>query len=160
MNKSLAVQIGLVGIFLAILVGCGNKAPSAFDAALPGYLVEPDEKDKEGIPAKDIKMKLLPIDMDKKVVDADVYYALPEELRATKPEEVGTLIQIRWNLLKPGDDGRKTYQYRPRYNLVDRQTKKFIHSGGFQEAGTRRGADKPAKVLVKYVAEWLERVKK
>jgi hypothetical protein len=94
----------------------------ALTPELPSYL---DPKNmKPGLTKGKFKGKVVCIDKDKKQIDADAQMALPDTLKATKPDEVGAVAWLNWSEEEGGDypDGTKAKIYVVRVGLIDKRT--------------------------------------
>jgi hypothetical protein len=94
--RILAVVIGVVLVCVSVLrVHRSPLSPlDAFRGHLDQYVSIPDLKDGPG--GTSISKKILPIDKTYKTIELGVYNSLPVEMRATKPQEVGTVVWVVW----------------------------------------------------------------
>ena len=148
----------LLPLMLVLVLGCGPSAPPEFDKPLSEWLDDPGDfgEATEGATRGKIKRKLIPVDLTRKRIDADVYHALPEELRAATPEEVGTVVKIRWNEV-PVTQGRTFFKVDAFF--VDRETGKVISAfqvqGGASKFQNRSGT-RPVDLVVNTIKQQVE----
>jgi hypothetical protein len=146
-NKlSWLIILGIVGV---IAVGFGVWAlvrtvqADPFSKELPGYAADFAFGDTT---APYTKGKIVVVNKTSKAVE-DPYFDLPEPLKATKPEEVGTIVQVTYEENQVGTytSGSKAYQYTARVNVIDRETGKIIgrisFKGGEPPSSVKRGAN-------------------
>ncbi|MBY0230734.1 MAG: DUF4136 domain-containing protein [Gemmataceae bacterium] len=144
----------LLAFSFCLLAGCGKSAPPGFDAHLSDYLREPEQA--ENAPRTKIKLKLVPVDVLKKRIDSEVYHALPEDLRAAGPDEVGTVVQIRW---KETDVTQGRTFYKVEGVFVDPKTNKVIWDFGVQGGASKfrnRSGTKPIELVVDAIKQLVE----
>jgi hypothetical protein len=74
--------------------------------------------------SRKFKGKVVCVDMDKKDIDADAQMALPDSLRATKPEEVVAVARLYWTEEDGGDypDGSKARIHVVHVTLLEKKT--------------------------------------
>jgi hypothetical protein len=149
----------LLALTGAALSGCGKSAPSEFDQHLNTYLRTPEDPGPSE--RGKYKLKIIPVDMTGKRIDAEVYHLLPEWLRASKPSEVGTVVQIFWKEV-PIDQGRTIFK--PEVRMVDLETNKVRYSMGAGQGPAskyrnRRGS-KPVEVVADTIRQLTENLQK
>jgi hypothetical protein len=89
----------LVGAFFGIRHMMRDSELSKFKSIAQGYASVPAEPDG-GQPR--VVGKVLPVNMGDRTPD-HIYFDLPDDLRAAKPEEVGTVVLLSWGKIKVGD---------------------------------------------------------
>jgi hypothetical protein len=159
--KLLMVVCGIVAVLGYLGVKSMVKASQVkpFENHLSEYVSVPELKDATESPY--IAGKIIPIDTKNKEVD-DVYFELPENLKAEGPEEVGTVMWTECHNITVGKyaDGAEGYQIMCMVTLIDKENhvrfapKGFIGSKPPQSkkgAGSRYGS-KPDKDIVEYLA--------
>ena len=74
--------------------------------------------------APKFKGKVICVDMGAKQIDAEAQAALPDDLRAMKPDEVGCVAQLTWSEKEVGnyDDGSKAKMSVVEVKLFDKKT--------------------------------------
>jgi hypothetical protein len=79
------------------------------------------------------KRKMITIDMINRKVDS-LYFQLPQELRATTPEEVETVVWLRWgqDYIASYEGGGKAIRHTCTVTVFDRATKKVVAQTTFQ----------------------------
>lgn len=89
-----------------------------------------------------IRSKVLSIDVNDTTVDEFTFTKFPEELRANKPEEIGTLLLCEWYEVKEGEyyneeTRQKTgdaYRSYANISIIDFKEKKLIYIKNFKGA--------------------------
>ena len=77
-----------------------EKVMSSFSPHLPEYLNNQWIEKRDAEPY--LLGKAVTIDVDQKAVDEWTYPKLPDAIRALTPDEVGTVVQIKWDREKVG----------------------------------------------------------
>jgi hypothetical protein len=121
----------------------------------------PRDKPPEGQPR--IKGKLIPVDVHRRDID-DLYHILDTEVRATQPEEVGTVALLFWMDKAVGEyeDGTTAYQQHCRLLLYYPETKTIVAEEEF--VGSPPPAIRPTNLVGKgsspdqEVAQYLEQL--
>jgi hypothetical protein len=148
----LAVILVLIGVGFAVYQGVvaimhsGFSGP--FKAQMAAYLAAPQEAPAAGAeegpktpgPAKG---KMVVLDLKTKDFDWDVTAELPPELKAAKPEEVGTVVQTNWakTQVQPGyDNGASAYIQECDVVVIDLASRAVIAKQHFQ------GSDPPQQI--------------
>jgi hypothetical protein len=95
----------------------------AFAPELSSYLNYQVKPPARGA-ANKFKGKVVCVDMSAKQIDAEAQAALPESLRAAKPDEVGCVAQLTWSAKEVGDydDGSKAKISVVEVKLLDKKT--------------------------------------
>ncbi len=94
----------------------------AFNPELTSYL---DIKTKPLLPTQSkFKGKVICVDKDNKQIDADAQIALPDSLKATKPDEVGAVAWLSWSEEVAGDypDGSKAKIHVVHVTVIEKPT--------------------------------------
>jgi hypothetical protein len=100
---------------------------SAFNKIIHHYSFPSSIKFSQG----SIRGKILPINMNKMEID-QVYYDLPDQIRATNPNEVGTLAWLEWEAIPVGQYYTgKGYTYKCTLWLVDNSNSVIIARNEF-----------------------------
>jgi hypothetical protein len=110
--------------------------------------------------SKKMAGKCVTVDMDSKEVDY-VYFDLPEELRAETPDQVGTVVQLKWGKEQVGDyKGKPAWKHNCTVTVVDRATMSPIASSMFwgsdppssiKSSQSEGNGDKPYDQIVNFV---------
>ena len=87
------VLIALVSVGTWYAVRTARRAP--FRAQMVSYLAAPTGVANPNAPRQGPR-KMVVVDVQDKDVD-DLHFNLPDDLRAATPDEVNTVIQLRWN---------------------------------------------------------------
>jgi hypothetical protein len=131
------------------------QAYAALMPALPPEVVEQGRLPPQRITGK-VKGKMVVVNRNERRVD-EVYFALPDDLRAAKPEEVATVVLLTWGKTKMSDDGPMShrpveYQQFVQVKVFDWESKREIACGtvcgGFPEHLSRTGP-KPENAQVR-----------
>lgn len=122
----------LIGAFFwtIVLAGCGNGDSSDFSGDFERFLVEPATE----LPEVEFQRRgrILALDVDRRRLDP-LHDRLPAEIRARKPEEVGTVALIRCEIEEGGRYGyifAKGYGQSCRMRLIDARTRMFLANTG------------------------------
>src|SRR5262249_27247897 len=111
-------------ICVAGLVGCGGffgvrsviraNVASRFEKDLPAYValspaLPPEGARQPGLPPPGgitgkVKGKMVVVNVNERKID-DLYFALPDHLRASKPEEVATVVLLTWGKIRISGNG-------------------------------------------------------
>jgi hypothetical protein len=73
-----------------------GAAATTFAPHMDEYLKRDGLTDATGEGAPDVKGKLLPLDVRERAVASGIYTYLRHDVRATTPEEVGTIVWLEW----------------------------------------------------------------
>lgn len=84
------IALGVAGFFGVRHLIRGRKL-APFKEQMAAYTAQPKGEAKE----MPLRGKIIPIDIDKKEVD-DIYWEMPEDMRADKPDDVGTIVWLKW----------------------------------------------------------------
>jgi hypothetical protein len=153
----LAIGVCVGGFFgFQAIVRANAVAP--FNKDLASYLVLNNAGRSAG--AAKVKGKMITVDINSKAID-HLYFDLPEELRASKPEEVATVVLLSWGKNKVGtyDGGSGAYQQTCQVKVVDKATNTEIASNFFlgdeppqQKMSNASGTGaKPSKALLYFL---------
>ena len=154
-----AVAVAVAGGALAYQY-LPDPATGPFAAALPGYLVQ-IERVRAGTIQPGIanfRGKVVVVDLATRRVDV-VQAKLPRAMRASKPEEVGTLIGMVCGTQEVGgyNNGRVETEHRCRAWAIDvvenRPMGQFNFVNPPDEVGSRRIPARPDDQLVDYLKE-------
>jgi len=107
-----------------------------------------------------ISGKVIAIDKERSKVDS-VFFSLPKDLRATMPEEVGTVIWLEWDerIVGTYTDGAKGYQITCQVTVIDKDNAAIVASQSFagsRPPGTKSGSgsrsgSKPTGDIVQFI---------
>jgi hypothetical protein len=146
-NKlSWIIILGIVGVIAAgfgIWAMVRTVQADPFSKELPSYAADFSVGDTS---APFTTGKMVIVNKTTKAVE-DPYFDLPENLKATKPEEVGTIVQVTYEENQVGTytSGSKAYQYTARVNVVDKATGKIVgrttFKGGEPPSSVKRGSN-------------------
>ncbi len=105
---------------------------------MAAYLAPPQDSNAAG----PVKGKMIVIDMGKREIDWDVSYDLPDYLKASKPEEVGTVVLTTWQNNKVAEytNGTAGYQYtdpRPSKSSGSRNGEPWSGKANYREVPCR-----------------------
>ncbi len=135
MNK--LAMVGAIGATLG-LAGCGDGTSSDFAGEFERFLVEPATELPEV--AFQRRGKILALDVDRKRLDP-LHDRLPDEMRARRSEEVGTVALISCEIQEGGRYGyifAKAYGQSCRMRLIDATTRAFLANTGAAVSPPRR----------------------
>ena len=100
------VRLAVIGGLLLLgLIGLGcfgvwylfrSAQTAPFQAAMPAYLSQPVGVAPPGA-LRVVVGKMIVVDTAKKDVDWDVFFSLPDDRRASRPQEVGTIVWTNWD---------------------------------------------------------------
>jgi hypothetical protein len=146
------VRLILVGVaLLLVLIALGavgawwlyrSAQTAPFQASMTAYLSPPAGAAPAG--QHPIMGKMVVVDTNKRDVDWDTFFSLPDDLRAAKPQEVGTIVWTNW-----GKALDQQYEYEghvPAYHqtchvtVIDRKTRTMLYERQFQ------GSDPPQRI--------------
>ena len=148
----LIVILAVVGLGAAIYWGVvafkHSQYAGPFQAQMAAYLAPPQDPEtskpkdpkpsgseesepagqEESKPAGVVKGKMIVLDAKTKDFDWEVTDALPAELKAVKPEEVGTVVLTEWhkNKIDEYNNGAAAYQYSVDVTVVDHARRTVI----------------------------------
>jgi hypothetical protein len=153
------VLIVLVGVGTWYAVRTARRAP--FRAQMASYLAAPTGVANPNVPRQGAR-KMVVVDVQDKDVDG-LHFDLPDDLRAATPDEVNTVVQLRWNQAAVGtySSGGKGYQWSCSATVIDRATQTTIGSQQFAgspppqsyygKPGESRSGDKPTPQVLAYL---------
>ena len=134
-----AIALGIAGFFgVRNLMRKSKIAPLREKMAT--YIVHADQlcqaavMGPQGLPisflrAAPIKMKMVVIDPREKEIDS-LYWDLPEGLRATKPEEVGTIVWLEWDKVQTMIyDTKPGWQHYVKITVIDAARNEVVAEG-------------------------------
>ena len=106
-------------------------APQPMVAAEPPKDPEDVNVAERGVPnaIPPIKGKMIVVDQDAKGVDLDVHFALPDDLRASAPEEVGSVVLTSYKTTEVLDyynDGSSGYRQACDVTVIDHASRTVI----------------------------------
>lgn len=163
----LILIVVIVGVFLSVRTNIRGSALAPFNNYLCEYISIPHLRreavyieDIEDNSAAYIKGKIITVDQNDGKID-DIYFDLPEEWRATQPEEVGTVMWLEWGKEIVGHytDGAEAYVNTARVTIIDNSIPAIIDRKIFRGSypswvkrrrGTRFGS-KPTGEIVNYI---------
>ena len=138
------VRLGIAGVVvLLVLIGLGcigiwyvyrSAQTVPFQASMSGYLAAPNRAAPAG-GAHAVAGKMVVVDTAKRDLDWDVFFGLPDDRRATKPQEVGTIVQLTWakNQVQPGyENGAPAFVQTCRVVVIDRKSGTQLYDQTFQ----------------------------
>jgi hypothetical protein len=153
----------LVSVGLGFLIRSMNRSAEAgrFQGRIKEYLVVPKEELQHG---EYLRGRVVVISTGEKEVDEDVFFDLPEGLRATAPDEVGTVVLTKWGTKMVGmytgpngTSGGVADAQTCQVTVIDRSIPAVVAHRWFQGAdpplyynGTRTGP-KPVKEVVDFL---------
>jgi hypothetical protein len=150
----------LIGVGIWFLMRSSQTAP--FKPAMATYLALPTSPaPMRGQPPTKPVGKMVLVDQASKEVDWTLF-DLPDDLRATKPEEVVTVVLLNWRKGKVGDyeGGGAAYQQNVTVTVIDLATKTVlcyneIYGGpppqNIDSRSSEGTGSKPTKELVEYL---------
>lgn len=135
MNK--AALLGALGMTLA-LAACGRGDSADFIEDFERFFVEPATE----LPQVEFQRRgrILALDVDTRRLDP-LHDALPTEIRARRPEEVGTVALIGCEIREGGRYGyifAKGYGQSCRMRLIDAKTQAFLANTGASRSPPQR----------------------
>jgi hypothetical protein len=155
---------GLVGI---VLVGVGvwytvrSVRRGPFRDQMAVYLAQPANTADANGPRKTVK-RMVVVDPNEKDLD-DLHFDLPEDLRAAKPEDVTTVVWLRWDKATVGTytSGGSAYRWSCNVTVIDLATRTTIGSQMFEgspppttvrgKPGESHSGDKPTDAVLGYL---------
>jgi hypothetical protein len=99
-----AVVLGFAGVFAgrgisrATVAARFDKDLPAYAALLPALPPNSGGQSPQNLPSRvtgKVKGKIVVVNVNEREID-DLYFALPDDLRASKPEEVATVVLVTW----------------------------------------------------------------
>jgi hypothetical protein len=157
----LFVAVAGLGGFLAVRAITRANLAARFEKDLPAYVAlmpalppqgagQPRWPEPAGIRGK-VKGKMVVVNASERGID-DLHFALPEDLAASKPEEVATVVLVTWEKRKVSGEGPISAMSSAKYQMVgqvrvfDWQSKSAIASRmffGSLPTGGGYGSDQP-----------------
>jgi hypothetical protein len=104
-----------------------NMQTAPFRGAMSAYLAAPAGAVPNGTAHASGKMVV--VDTTKKDVDWDIFFALPDNVRASSPQEVGTIVQLTWAKIHSPpdyDNGAPAYVQNCHVLVIDAKTKQQL----------------------------------
>jgi hypothetical protein len=126
-----AVVWGVQSIYGGIK-GCSeDRTLSPFQNHLAAYLAAPASTRPKGDGY--VRGRVIAVDAVRRDFDRDVYFALDDDLRASDPEQVGTVVVTEWKTTAVGtySNGDTGYQYSCRVSVIDRSTNEIVAQSSF-----------------------------
>lgn len=117
---------------IALLSGCGGVDSAPFADKMSAYVSAPVSGTGSKSPA--IQPRMLVVEPRTGGIDADVFGGLPDDLTATAPADVGTVVRTRWSNELTGywTLGDQQYWYDCTVTVIDWDSKKVIAREKFQ----------------------------
>ena len=145
------------GAYWGVIALLHSAAAAPFKAHMTEYLAPPTGPVAGG-PSKG---KMIVIDRKAQAVD-DLFFELPDALRAGKPEEVGTVVLIDWSKEKIDQykNGAPAYQHSAKVTVIDHAARAVIGSSDFKgdeppmeiDSNASEGnGSKPTKEIIHYL---------
>jgi hypothetical protein len=160
-----AVAVGIGGFFLIRHLSRAAVL-DPFNAKINDYInVAPKQRADPGPPA--LKGKVIPVDLGEKAVDW-LYFDLPDDLRPTTPEEVGTVVHLRWGQIQVGQygtGGGAAYVQTCKVTVLDKASGVVLGEtevrGSQPPQSSRRGSSqsgsKPTEAVISFVKQLARR---
>jgi hypothetical protein len=132
-NKFLWIIVAMlalgVGGFFGIRSVVRSNTIKPFNDHLAEYMVEAKAPADAGGAPRSCGAKMITVDMTEREIDY-FYFDLPDEYRASTPEEVQTVVQMKWTKYKCGEyeGGKPAYQQLCDVALVDKASGELIAS--------------------------------
>ena len=157
-----AVVLALAGFggYWAVAALVRSSAAAPFQPHLADYLAPPVGPEKAG-PAPG---KMVVVDTKTRDIDGDVFFGLPDALRASRPEEVGTVVQLAYGRAPgPGVYGKErlpSFIQTCQVTVIDRAGRGVIAAallrGGKPPEGIEEGqkegvGPKPTQEIIDYL---------
>ena len=162
------IRLVILGVVVVALMGFGaywgvvtllhSRAVAPFKPHMAEYLAPTNGPLGQG-PAKG---KMIVLDRKTGDVDWDVFFALPDGLRADRPEDVGTVVLIDWSKeqIDQYKNGAPAYRQSAKATVIDHARRAVI--GTTQVQGTEPpieidsnasegNGSKPSKEIVEYL---------
>ncbi len=135
-----AIALSIAGFF-GVRQLLRNQKTAPFREKMQTYLARPDnyepiQVDPMGQPIAyqrpgPIQKKMIVIDLREKDIDS-AYWDLPDELRATTPDEVGTVVWLEWDKIQRMIYGTKPgYQHHVKVTVIDLSKKTAVANACF-----------------------------
>jgi hypothetical protein len=90
---TLALTLVIVSVCLVVRATGRSAHAALFQGHIQEYLSITREQREQG---EYLRGKVIVVNTGDKEVDCDVFFELPSELRAATPEEVGTIVRLKW----------------------------------------------------------------
>ena len=146
------------GAYWLVVFGLHSMAVAPFKPHLAEYLAPTNGPVAQG----PLKGKVIVLDRVKGDVDWDVFFDLPADLRAGKPEEVGTVVVIDWSKEKIDEykNGAPAYMQAGKVTVIDHARRAVVASSEFKgaeppmeidEHASEGNGPKPTKEIVAYL---------
>jgi hypothetical protein len=138
------IVLALGGFFGVRAMVRANKV-KPFKEHIPSYVQQP--KARRPDPARPqpaagkISGKLITVDVQDQSIDY-LYFDLPDDLRADTPDQVGTVVQLRWSKTKVAEytNGKPAYRQTCHAAVMNKGTGELVAEGDFQ------GGDPPSTI--------------
>ena len=147
------------GVYWGLLYLIHGNAAAPFKPHMAEYLA-PTKETKTGA----VRGQIVVVDRGKQDVDWDVFFDLPNDLRAAKPEDVGTVAWLEYGRQKErggyGKEGYPAYRQTCTVTVIDQASRDVIGTtevkGGDPpnsiDEGAKEGVgSKPTKEVVDYL---------
>jgi hypothetical protein len=122
------IALGVLGFFgVRYLIRSRKLAP--FNEQMAAYTAQVSPTPRPG----PLRGKIIPVDVDKKEVDG-LYWDMPEDLRADRPDDVGTVVWLKWDKVKVGtyEGGTAAEAQTADVTVIDRKDWAVTHTTHIQ----------------------------
>jgi hypothetical protein len=142
------VRLLLLSFVILLLAGFGSSwaviyamhrsAEEAFQPHMAEYLAAA----KGTADPAEVKGKMVVVDKATRDIDWDVFFGLPDDVRAAAPQEVGTVVWLVWDKMQVGkyNDGTPAYSWTCAVTVIDQAGR------GVVATTSLRGSDPPEKI--------------
>lgn len=149
-----------VGIFVILSMSNRSAHCARFKDHIEAYLAMAKEQPEQGAY---VKGQIVVVDVREKTVDEGVFFALPAALRASGPDEVGTVVLLKWGVAfvghfenRAGVDQGSASVSKCEVTVIDKSIPAILERRTFQSKAVVRGIDggaKPIAEIVEYLAQ-------
>jgi hypothetical protein len=153
------VLVAVVSIYFYVYK---PKVLEPFNSHIDEYITDTETSTDSIHYSPYIRDKVIPVDAENRIVD-DIYFSLPDELKPSGPEEVGTIIYIERIEIQVGQytDGYGAYQDYWDITIVDKTALNIVDTVRIygdkppekkQSSGPRTGTG-PEKKVIEYLTK-------